>query len=127
MKNSDVEIIENLSQNNEIFDIRWRVTTLCNYDCAFCIQGNRQDHLRQARGESPALRMKICDEAIRLIEGIKEHDAVRFFLIGGELTILDDFPNLLEKIALCNFPGEIFFDLTTNFSQDGNYYCKIGV
>lgn len=125
MKNSDVEIIENLSHNNEIFDIRWRVTTLCNYDCAFCIQGNRQDHLRQAKGESPALRMKICDEAIRLIEGTKEYDAVKFFLIGGELTILDDFPNLLEKIALCNFPREILFDITTNFSQDGDYYCRL--
>ena len=125
MKNSDVRIIENLFHNDEIFDVRWRVTTLCNYDCPFCIQGNRQEHLRQSRGESPRLRARICDEAIRLIEGLGKYKAVKFFLIGGELTILDDFPIILERLALCDFSGEILFDLTTNFSQNADYFRRL--
>ncbi len=125
MKNSDVKLIENLFHNDDAFDVRWRVTTLCNYDCAFCIQGNRQEHLRQAKGESPRLRARICDEAIRLIEGLDKYKAVKIFLIGGELTILDDFPMIFEKLALCDFLSETLLDMTTNFSQDADYFCRL--
>lgn len=58
MKNAEIETVENLRQDKGLFDIRWRVTTLCNYQCDFCIQGTREEHLRQAEGESEQLRKK---------------------------------------------------------------------
>ncbi len=109
-----------------MFDIRWRITTLCNYQCAFCIQGDWQEHLKQADGESRQLRNRICNELIRLLEGLtSRYGLVKVALIGGELTVLDGFPEILEKLALCSFPGEIRFDITTNFSQETRYFCEL--
>ncbi len=125
MLSCDVIKIENLLADAHTFDIRWRVTTLCNYQCDFCIQGDRESHLRQSEGETAQLRGKICEEVIRLIEGLDGYDTVKVSLIGGELTILPDFPAILEKLALCRFGGNIRFDITTNFSQDTDYFCRL--
>ena len=55
MKNRDIRSVENLLCDRHMFDIRWHVTSICNYDCAFCIQGSRQTHRAQAQGESAVL------------------------------------------------------------------------
>ena len=125
MKSTDIIKIENLSPDSQSFDIRWRVTTLCNYQCDFCIQGNPLEHLKQSEGESAQLREKICTEVIRLIEGLQGYDSVKLSLIGGEVTILHDFPEIMEKLALCRFPGRIRLDITTNFSRDTAYFCRL--
>ena len=103
MKNADVRIIENLYHSGKMFDVRWRVTTLCNYQCDFCIQGDYQEHLRQAAGESEQMRRDICGRIISLLESLDGYDAVKVSLIGGELTILQDFPDILERLVSCRF------------------------
>lgn len=125
MKNADVRIIENLYHSGKMFDVRWRVTTLCNYQCDFCIQGDYQEHLRQAAGESEQMRRDICGRIISLLESLDGYDTVKVSLIGGELTILQDFPDILERLVSCRFPGSIRFDLTTNFSPDSAYFCRL--
>ncbi|MBR3311807.1 MAG: radical SAM protein [Solobacterium sp.] len=125
MKNTDIQKIENPGFKENVFDIRWRVTTFCNYQCDFCIQGTREEHLRQAQGESRQIRSRICDEIIKLVESLKGYHTVNINLIGGELTILPDFPQILDKLASCRFPGKIRFYITTNFSQDAGYFCRL--
>ena len=51
MKNSDIEQIIKLNNEN-LFIIRYQMTSLCNYSCAFCIQGSHEEHLRAAQTES---------------------------------------------------------------------------
>ena len=50
MKNAQVKKIINLPRlfMNSIV-IRWQVTSLCNYQCDFCIQGSRETHLQAAK------------------------------------------------------------------------------
>lgn len=125
MKNSDVKQIENIYSRTDVFDIRWRVTTLCNYQCDFCIQGNREEHLRQAQGESSDLRNRICDAVISLIEGFEGYKRVKIGLIGGEVSIIKEFPDILKRLAQCNFSGEIRFSITTNFSADVTWFYNL--
>ncbi len=125
MKNAGIEAIENLGHDKGAFDIRWRVTALCNYQCRFCIQGTPEEHLKQSEGESRRIREKICERLISLIEGLTRYDSVKVSLIGGEVSILSDFPEILERLSNCAFPGIIHFELTTNFSQDSDYFCQL--
>ena len=125
MKSSDISRIENLAFDGQALEIRWRVTTLCNYRCDFCIQGNREEHLRQARGESADTREAICRRLVEWIEAQKKFDFVKIALIGGEVTCLKDFPQLLKTLCECRFRGEISFHITTNFSQSAEYFKRL--
>ena len=126
MKNSDVRTIEKIKFKKDLLGIRWRVTTLCNYQCDFCIQGDREEHLRQAMGESSGLRNRICDAIVRLIESAdREYRVIRMDLIGGEVTILKEFPDILERLARADFSGEMRFSITTNFSADAEYFRRM--
>ena len=125
MKSSDIQTIENAVYDSGIFDIRWRMTTLCNYQCDFCIQGSREEHLRQAQGESSQLREQICRKLVELIENLKPYRGVKVGLIGGEVTMLEDFPRILKAISCSRFRGEITFCLTTNFSAGSDYFRRL--
>lgn len=126
MKSSDIQRIEKIKYKKDIFDIRWRVTTLCNYQCAFCIQGSPEEHARQARGESAALRNSICDKIVNLVESAEnQYRVVNVGLIGGEVTILKDFPDIMERLVHSDFSGEMRFSITTNFSADPDYYQRL--
>ena len=127
MKSSEINTIEKVKYKKDIFNIRWRVTTLCNYQCAFCIQGSPEEHARQARGESAELRNSICDKIVRLVESAENHyRVVTVSLIGGEVTILKDFPDILARLVRSDFSGDMRFSITTNFSAAPDYYqCLI--
>ena len=125
MKNAEIETIQNLRHDKGVFDIRWRVTTLCNYQCRFCIQGTPEEHLKQSEGESGQIRKEICERLVGLMEGLTRYDSLKVSLIGGEVTILSDLPEILKGLAACAFQGSIHFELTTNFSQDSDYYCRL--
>ena len=103
------------------------MTTLCNYQCTFCIQGNPEEHARQARGESAELRNSICDKIVKLVESAEnQYRAVNVSLIGGEVTILKDFPDILARLVRSDFSGDMRFSITTNFSAAPDYYqCLI--
>ena len=126
MKNADIQRIEKTDPPKGVFNIRWRVTTLCNYQCAFCIQGDREEHLRQSEGESARLRGRICDAILELIEREgHRYRAIDLGLIGGEVTILKEFPDLLEKLAASRYEGDLRFSITTNFSADPAYLRRM--
>lgn len=126
MKSSEIKTIEKVKYKKDIFNIRWRVTTLCNYQCAFCIQGNPEEHARQARGETAELRNSICDKIVKLVESAEnQYRVVDVSLIGGEVTILKDFPDILERLVRSDFTGEMRFSITTNFSAAPDYYQRL--
>ncbi len=101
------------------------MTNLCNYSCDFCIQGTKEMHVEAARGESRELRSRICEAIIGLVENLKGFRKLDVYLIGGEVTFLNDFPALLEKLASCRFPGDMSFRITTNLSMPAETYCQL--
>lgn len=117
MKSEDIIKIENFEKRDG-FTIRWNLTYLCNYRCDFCIQGNLKSHIDKSKDESIEIRKKICNNLITLIEGKlgNEFDTIEIYLIGGEITILPDFLEIIEKIVNCKFRGKIIIRVTTNLS-----------
>ena len=126
MKSEDIIKIENLNKKDS-FTIRWQLTYLCNYYCDFCIQGNKNMHLEKSKGESLKIRKKICDNLIEFIETKlnKKYDKLNIYLIGGEVTILKDFLDILKKIVNCNFDGKIYIKITSNLSAKQQIYQDI--
>lgn len=125
MQNADIIRIENTAMKPNVLDIRWRVTTLCNYQCSFCIQGDRSAHLKASQGESAATRAAICEALRSIIESSEGYQAVNVSFIGGEVTILKDFPDIFEQLAASAFPGHISFHITTNLSRPARYYIAL--
>ncbi len=127
MNNDDILKIENLKYAPNSYTIRWNITNLCNYYCDFCIQGNKEKHLKESKGESAKIRNAICDKIIYFIENKinNKYKNLYIYLIGGEITILNDFLTILEKLLKVNFNGEIEYHITTNLSADIEVYKKM--
>ncbi len=125
MLSSDVVEIRKLSPRVKEFDLRWRVTNLCNYNCDFCIQGDKKTHVQNARGESENLRGDICESIVAFLEDLEGYSSVLISLIGGEVSILNDFPDILSKLVNCRFDGDITFHITTNLSQDTSWFYRL--
>ena len=120
LKNEDIKEIENTRNDKDTYIIRWQMTTLCNYYCDFCIQGNAKMHALESKGESSKIRTKIVENLIQFIE--KElngkYKILKIYLIGGEVTILKDFKEILKKLVKIKFKGEVNYHITTNLSAD---------
>lgn len=125
MKNNDIIRIENLRSRKDTFTINWKITSLCNYECEFCVQGNKESHIKKSKKESMELRQKICQAILDLVDNLEDYQAVQINLIGGEVTILKDFPEILETLTKSDFQGEISFSITTNFSMPLDFFYKI--
>lgn len=124
MKNQDVLKIENLKRIKlNTFCIRWMVTNFCNYACDFCIQGSREMKQKATQIESPETRRIIATKLAEWIEkNVSPHQMVELSMIGGEVTALQDFTQMLSILVNCKFKGVMFFNLTTNLSRPGSYY-----
>lgn len=127
MKNKDIKKVENLKITDNDYIIRWNVTRLCNYYCDFCIQGNKQKHLKESKGENKELRNEICDKIIDFIENKLngKYNKLYIELIGGEVTILPDFYEILEKLYTVKFEGKIKIKIKTNLSFGKKMIKKI--
>ncbi|MBR1456334.1 MAG: radical SAM protein [Oscillospiraceae bacterium] len=125
MRNEDVVRIENPAARPDRLDIRWHVTSQCNYACDFCIQGDREAHRRDAAGESAATRAAVCEALLERIGSLRGYKSVHVGLIGGEVTILPDFPELLERFASCGFRGDLSLQITTNLSLPAERYAAL--
>ncbi len=127
MKSTDILRIERTDKDEHTYVIRWHMTHLCNYYCDFCIQGNRERHMRRAQGESAQMRKRICSNLIAFIE--KElngkADILFLYLIGGEVTILEDFVSIVRRLLRVKFQGKIQMHFTTNFSMSKKMCRKL--
>ncbi|MBR3229320.1 MAG: radical SAM protein [Bacilli bacterium] len=118
MRSKDIVKVENLNRGNK-FIIRWSLTYLCNYACDFCIQGNKSKHSLKSMDENIDKRTKICDNIVKFIETkLKNYEYIEIYLIGGEVTFLKDFLDIIEKLVNSRFKGKISIILTTNLSLD---------
>lgn len=120
MKSEDIIKIENSLRPKDIFSVRWNITYLCNYSCKFCIQGDRNKHALKSIGESEEIRKKVCDNLIKFIEAEinGKYKEVEIYLVGGEVTILPDFLEIMTKLAECKFKGSLKIHITTNLSAN---------
>ena len=126
MKSEDIIKVENLNRSKG-FIIRWSLTYLCNYNCDFCIQGDKKTHIEKSKNENIETRKKICDNLINFIETKlnRKYDYIDIYLIGGEVTILSDFLEIVNKIVNCNFEGRIVIKVTTNLSTNDEVLEKL--
>ena len=87
MKNRDVRTAVLIKESINTFIIRWNVTSLCNYNCSFCIQGDKKEHAESARGESAELRRKTSLGIRRIIQEIssENYTAISLVLIEEKL------------------------------------------
>ena len=126
MRNKDIVRIERTNAQDDEFSLSWQVTSLCNYACDFCIQGNRVAHKIAAAGESAEIRRQVCLKIKALLESLGgEYSRAKVALIGGEVTILKDFPALLKELASNTFPGDVQFQITTNLSLPAANYTEL--
>ncbi|MBR5175511.1 MAG: radical SAM protein [Bacteroidales bacterium] len=127
MRANHVKRIVNLSRSFlGSLVIRWKVTALCNYQCDFCIQGSREKHVQAFRSESPDKRGAVAESIVRFIESkVSSRRVVELYLIGGEVTFLRDFPEILRRFVDCRFNGHIIIYVTTNFSKGHEYLSSL--
>ena len=127
MRSDQVRMIMNMPcRFMKSFVIRWQVTSLCNYQCDFCIQGSREAHLAAAKGESLERRKEITANLVKYIETkVSGRNTVELYLIGGEVTILKDFKEIVSAFVNCSFKGHIIIYLTTNLSREGDTYAGL--
>lgn len=125
MKNSEIARIDNVRSKPDAFYLEWKVTSACNYQCAFCIQGDAGQKHILAKGESVETRAAVCKKIVSFIEDLRGFKAVEVHLIGGEVSILKDFPELLNSLSGASFDGDMTFHMTTNISQPAEYYCRL--
>lgn len=120
MKNEEIKIVENLRYSEDTFIIRWNITKLCNYSCDFCIQGNKEKHIKNSIGESNEIRKEIAKKIVAFIENNLNHQYkyLHIYLIGGEIMILKDFNEIFNILLNAKFLGDIEFHITTNLSTD---------
>lgn len=125
MRNADVRSIVNGGVAPDEFVLRWQVTYACNYSCDFCIQGSHEAHLEAARTESREKRAAVCAGIVRFLEEeCGAYPVVHLHLIGGEVTILPDFLDMLERFVTCSYPGELIVHLTTNLSMGEDLFQR---
>lgn len=124
--NQEVLRIENTGLSRDAFHLRYNITMLCNYSCDFCVQGSREAHAKAARGESATQRARVNAGIVRLIEtSLRRYSKINLELIGGEVTILPDLPDLLRALVACSHPGEISVHITTNLSLPAKRLIEI--
>jgi len=114
-KSSDIVAIIK-DQNNAMFDLSWKLTSWCNYNCSYCSQETRQKKFNS----QPILeaRAKNIDKIINQLSNKK---AIQLSLIGGEIT----YYNLIDILKNINLSKIFKIRLTTNFSQDNNYFIEL--
>lgn len=118
MNNEDILQIENLKYSSNTYVIRWNMTKLCNYYCDFCIQGNKDKHIKDSIGESKEVRHEIALKLVKFIEEKlnNKYSNLHIYLIGGEVTILSDFRDIFKMLLNVKFEGDMEFHITTNLS-----------
>ncbi len=127
MRNEDILTIINTNKDDDTVIISWMVTALCNYACDFCIQGDKDRHIKDAKCESRELRDRIVSKLCRLIE--EEYDGkfgtMKIFLIGGEVTILPDCISICERLINTRFRGCMMIHITSNMSADISWFKQL--
>ena len=125
MKNDDIIKIINTARRDGWMDLRWRVTSVCNYQCDFCIQGDRETHARLAAGESGEIRTAVCRRLRGIIDGLSEYRGVNIELVGGEIGIIREMPEIVGTLAGSDFDGPVMMHITTNFSAPAEFYAEL--
>ena len=67
----------------------------------------------------------ILDAVIDEIMSLEGFPCINVNLIGGEVTILKDFLEIIERIVSCPFRGNIRINITTNFSAPAEVYMSL--
>ena len=108
--------------------IKWRMTSMCNYNCSYCIQRRDGKLITQLAkrdyGESLAEQnerlKKTASELNELIERAP-HETFTIKLIGGEVSLLD-LPEILSHLTTKKLKK---IHITTNLSAPVSYWQSV--
>lgn len=103
--------------------LKWRLTTLCNYKCSYCVQTKKENNADLKTDFDQC--MSVIDDVIRIANELhrKHNKNIRIDLIGGEVSLFDDLKILLDKLYQVECVGEIY--ITTNLSRNIDYYIEL--
>ena len=100
MKQASVrELRQTLRSAGAPFSVVWEITTRCNLRCIHCYQGKPGNELR-----SP--------EAFSLLDQLAASGCLKLTLTGGEPTLREDFPELLDRCHRKGFAVTVFTNAT---------------
>lgn len=103
------------------FNIKWRLTDCCNYNCSYCGRKNHDKSIDNLE-EDIAIIYETLPEVIRIINEVKKDTRIGF--IGGEISLLD-LSYLIQQIYE-NTNGLLKgISITTNFSKPISYYNNL--
>ena len=91
--------------------IKFRITDACNYRCPYCI---RREFINNNHYNLE------LDEVIRIANEMKGDKPIKIDLIGGEVTVLHNLPEIINK--LLTVADKI--NITTNASKDLTYIAN---
>lgn len=90
--------------------IKWRVTDRCNYSCSYCIRRMQASRSGETDYDKVAVAKNIAQYIVPRLAELKP---VKVDLIGGEVTLLSEFNDIVESL----FAGGVDkVNVTTNLS-----------
>lgn len=106
--------IENESVNKYKV-VEWKLHNVCNYDCSFCHSSSK---VGDQRFLDPETYYQAADKLMSSAE--LENKKIRFFITGGEPTLLPIFPELILRIKQRGH----FIRLNTNGSRTLRWWSE---
>ncbi len=111
--------IKDLTPND--FNIKWRMTNLCNIHCSYCIRyKHRVDINDTCVKENEDKLCEVARDISKLLEKTKFNN-IRLNLIGGEVTIFD----LKRILANITTDKVKVINITSNLMRDVQYYIEL--
>lgn len=113
------KIIESIESLNKYpFNIKWRLTHVCNYKCSYCIRSKHTSPFNELEEDIKIIDENVSEIARLIVENGKD---TRLLLIGGEVTLLP-LHEIIEKLhSKCK--GLLKrINITSNFSKPVNYF-----
>jgi organic radical activating enzyme len=115
----EIFAIKDLTPND--FNIKWRMTNLCNIHCSYCIRYKHRVDINDTRvKENEDKLCEVARDISKLLEKTKFNN-IRLNLIGGEVTIFD----LKRILANITTDKVKVISITSNFMRNTQYYLEL--
>ena len=108
------------TQHKDLLDIRWALSNVCNYKCAYCFPGSNEGN-----NPFPKNTDLLIKNFINIFDFYKAQGRTRFHLelLGGEPTMWSDLQYFIEQIKQHH---DVYITLITNASRTLRWWQEYG-
>lgn len=115
----EIQVIKDLTPND--FNIKWRMTNLCNIHCSYCIRYKHRVDITDACVKNDEDKLcEVAKDISNLLDNTRFNN-IRLNLIGGEVTIFD-LKRILSNITTNKVK---VISITSNFMRDVQYFLDL--